>query len=213
MIYQFGMFALTFFNYACLHSTRSVWSAATKDLISLYDFSVSDIAKMNSIFLFAYSAGGVAFGQLADRYKLKYLIPVLYTLIALSISSLGVLHYVLKTPESQRDHIWLYDFLKFINGLLQSPGWALNLVVLANWFPSTGRGLLLGVWACNTTIGDMIGTYIYQKFSKNAENDWSLSFFIVGGFVILVGILNLLFLIQSPSEIGMRVDNRDENEE
>lgn len=58
--------------------------------------------------------------------------------------------------------MFMYYAIKIINGTLQSPGWAINLVVLSSWFPRTGRGALIGVWACNANFGDLVGTKIYK---------------------------------------------------
>ena len=60
--------------------------------------------------------------------------------------------------ENQKGILFMYYIIKIINGTLQSPGWAINLVVLSSWFPRTGRGLLIGIWACNATMGDLVGT-------------------------------------------------------
>jgi sugar phosphate permease len=53
------MFGLTFLNYAVLHATRSVWSAATKDFLDIYSeaFSKEDIADINMTFLACYGLG------------------------------------------------------------------------------------------------------------------------------------------------------------
>ena len=162
---------------------------------------------MNSCFLGAYAVGGIFTGQLADKYRLRVFIPVMYSAIGLSMCSLGLLKFLFKTPEEQRDHLYYYYVLKVINGTIQSPGWALNLVILTNWFPRTGRGLLLGCWACNTSIGDLIGTNVYKLFSDD-PNHWSRSFFIIAIFVCLVGVINLLFLVQDPEEVGLQIRPR-----
>ena len=49
------MFILAYCNYAVLHSTRSVWSAATKDFKTIYDFSNKQISNMNACFLGFYA--------------------------------------------------------------------------------------------------------------------------------------------------------------
>ena len=94
-----------------------------------------------------------------------------------------------------------YFALKIINGALQSPGWAINMVLMSNWFPRTGRGFLLGVWACNTSTGDIIGTQIYKLAATNKEN-WNYALFIIGALVFLFGVLSLLFLVEKPADLG-----------
>ena len=90
---QAFMFGLTFTNYAVLHVTRSVWSAATKDMELLYGFSVEQVAYMNMCFLLSYSVGGILISQLVDKYEKKLLIAVLYTLISLTNCLIGFMSY------------------------------------------------------------------------------------------------------------------------
>lgn len=87
------MFALTFTNYAVLHVTRSVWSAATKDMEVLYGFSTEQVAYMNMCFLLSYSIGGILISQLADKYQKKVLIAVLYTAISITTCAIGFMSY------------------------------------------------------------------------------------------------------------------------
>ena len=88
------MFGLTFINYAVLHCTRSIWSAATKDFQKLYDFSVPEVAAMNMCFLLSYSIGGIFLGQLADQFQKPKLIFVIYSSVAVVVFALGALHSV-----------------------------------------------------------------------------------------------------------------------
>ena len=72
------------------------------------------------------------------------------------------------------------------------------MVLMSNWFPRTGRGFLLGVWACNTSTGDIIGAQIYKYASHGNKENWNIAFFIIGGLVFLFGVLSLLFLVEKP---------------
>jgi len=76
---------------------------------------------------------------------------------------------------------------------------------MANWFPKTGRGLLIGIWACNINTGDIIGTQIYKYTSKDPEN-WYISFFIIGIMIFLFGLVSFLFLPENPGELGLHFE-------
>ena len=88
------MFLLTYVNYGVLHATRSSWSLATKDLLTLYDWSDGIVSDMNATFLFTYSLGGFFLSHLGDIYSKRKLICVMYTLIALIELALGSLQFV-----------------------------------------------------------------------------------------------------------------------
>ena len=83
------MFALTYINYATLHASRSIWSAGTKDLKTY--FSQDEIALMNGLFLGFYAVGGIFTGQLADKYPKRYLLLLMFLMVALSMFTLGIL--------------------------------------------------------------------------------------------------------------------------
>ena len=53
------MFALTFANYAALHTTRASWSSATKDIKDLYGFTTAQLSMIDTFFLVSYSIGNI----------------------------------------------------------------------------------------------------------------------------------------------------------
>ena len=155
-------------------------------------------------FLVSYAIGGIFMGQLADKYSKRKLIFCLYFLIAGLVAILGAMSYV----QNQKNLIFLYYIVKVCNGLLQSPGWAINLVIISAWFPRTGRGLLIGCWASNANMGDLLGTQVYKAVTgdQKVPENWGMAFFIVAAIVLLMGIINFFFLVETPAEVGLRVD-------
>jgi sugar phosphate permease len=99
----------------------------------------------------------------------------------------------------------LYFLIKAINGLIQSPCWAINLVIMSNWFPRTGRGILLGLWGCNTSVGDIIGAQVF-KFSSKDDNLHS-PFFIIAAIVATMGILSFLLIVEAPEDVDIIFDD------
>ena len=110
------MFALTFMNYAALHATRSIWSSATKDFITDYNFSEDTIAYMNICFLTAYAFGATFLSQFADQFPKKQLIIVQYTIVAMIMCVLGSLSFVDKS--NQHSILWVYYCIKICNGMV-----------------------------------------------------------------------------------------------
>lgn len=110
------------------------------------------MALMNSDFLFCYALGGFFLSHLGDRYRKDRLIFVMYTGVALTEVLLGSLMFAPATLPP-----WPFFIVKTLNGTLQSFAWAVNFAILCNWFPRKGRGLLIGVWATNPSVGDIFG--------------------------------------------------------
>jgi len=81
---------------------------------------------------------------------------------------------------------------------------------MSNWFPKRGRGLLIGCWASNANVGDIIGAQIYKAASVDssipAEIEWGNGIIIIGGIVVVVGIINNFFLIEFPQDKGITIE-------
>ena len=208
ILWQAVAFTLTFCNYAVLHATRAAWSNATPQIKQRYPEDNLDrvVSWVNSAFLLCYASAGVVSGHVSDRFaKRKGLFIFLAHLaIGTNVILLGCLQY------AERPQVWLFLLIRMVDGTLQSVGWAVNLAVMSNWFPKRGRGLLIGCWASNANVGDIIGAQIYKAAigtaSMPSEIAWGNGIMIVGGLVVSVGIINLLTLVEFPSEKGIVID-------
>jgi len=78
---------------------------------------------------------------------------------------------------------------------MQSFAWAVNFAVICNWFPRKGRGVLIGIWATNTSVGDIVGDQIYNTFRSSNQG---YTFIVLGAIVEVVGLLNLFCLTEHP---------------
>ena len=52
--------------------------------------------------------------------------------------------------------VWYYLLFFAINGMFQSLGWPLVLSVMGNWFGKNNRGMLFGIFASNTNVGNIL---------------------------------------------------------
>ncbi|CDW90244.1 major facilitator superfamily protein [Stylonychia lemnae] len=194
------IFALTFCNYGVLHGTRAAWSNATPQIESQYDYSSKLISYMNSTFLFFYATAGIFSGNVADRFKKNQFIFVTYVVIGLNIILVGSQQFFV------HQQMWLYFLLRIIDGTFQSIGWSTNLSVLSNWFPKHGRGLLIGCWASNANVGDIVGAQIYRSAIKDDNSNWGTGIMINGTIVVIFAFLNLFFLIEFPEKKGIKIE-------
>lgn len=204
IMYQIGMFAITFVNYMILHATRSAWSLATKDLEVIYGFSTGEISYMNATFLLAYSLGGFFLSHLGDVYSKRHLICLMYSLIALIEIILGSMQFV--PLDSQK--AGYFFAIKALNGLLQSFAWAVNFGILGNWFPKKGRGILVGIWATNPSLGDIIGNQLYIAFTKENSLHWGYTFITLGCLIECIALLNFCCLVEYPISLGIVINEK-----
>jgi len=201
---QLAMFCLTYVNYGLLHSTRSSWSLVTADLRELYGFSVSIVGDMNTTFLFCYSVGSFFLSHLGDKYNKNRLIFTMYSMIAVVQIALGSLMFVKDL------HPWPFFIIKTLDGTLQSFAWPVNFAILCNWFPRKGRGFLIGVWATNPSVGDIFGQQLFGILTSDpyTASDWGYVFLTLGGIIFFWGLVNLIFLVDYPSSMGLEIKEK-----
>lgn len=85
---------------------------------------------------------------------------------------------------------------------MQSFAWGTNFAIICNWFPRKGRGFVIAAWATCPNIGDIVGSDLYVGIAADSEN-WGYAFMTLGVMVFIVGLLNLLFLVEYPKSVGI----------
>eukprot|EP00345_Euplotes_harpa_P008803 CAMPEP_0168351176 /NCGR_PEP_ID=MMETSP0213-20121227/21660_1 /TAXON_ID=151035 /ORGANISM="Euplotes harpa, Strain FSP1.4" /LENGTH=143 /DNA_ID=CAMNT_0008361867 /DNA_START=46 /DNA_END=473 /DNA_ORIENTATION=+ len=83
---------------------------------------------------------------------------------------------------------------------------------MANWFGRNDRGFWFGVWAANPNVGNIMGSLLCNLFNSQMKFAWVWVWILISVLIGIVGLLNLVFLVEHPSEVGI-VINEDENEE
>lgn len=53
-----------------------------------------------------------------------------------------------------------YVVMSVLAGLFQSTGWPSVVSIVANWSGKGKRGLIMGIWNANTSIGNILGTVV-----------------------------------------------------
>lgn len=96
---------------------------------------------------------------------------------------------------------WNYIFVVFMmcyNGFFQCTGWPGVVTIIGNWFGKGKRGLLMGFWAVNANIGNIIALVMLNILDQEKHLPWTSNFLATGGFTITVAIVCLIFLKEKP---------------
>ena len=150
------MFLLTYINMGIASNCGAMWSAASKDFKTIYGISTSKIAMVNTFAASANCLSEITFGRFADKYKAKTTLLIFYSSLALVNICIGLMMFI--PAEKQESYIWVYVILRMLNSLTKSTAFPVNIVVLCRWLPKkTSKGLLLGLWASCTGLGDLLG--------------------------------------------------------
>jgi len=199
LAYQLLIFLLTFFSYVSFHSTRKAFTNAKNNLHDSWGLRTSFLGALDTIFLFFYAFGLFISGFLGDRLN-----PKVFLYIGMSVTSVvfvlfgcaRALHY---------DNEGVLAVLWAINGLAQSIGWPLNVAVMGNWFPVKVRGTVLGIWSANSSVGNIIGSFLVVG-CVNTGLDVVWMFVFPSLFVAVVALAILFFLVPDPKDVGLEIE-------
>jgi sugar phosphate permease len=77
--------------------------------------------------------------------------------------------------------------------------------LLPAWFSKRRRGLATGIAVSGTSLGLMLMGYLVPRIlNRFGANGWRYSWFILGAFVLLLGLLAFVLLCDRPAEKGLR---------
>ncbi|KAJ8528137.1 hypothetical protein K7X08_021829 [Anisodus acutangulus] len=211
--HKFLVLLLTFIAYAAFHASRkppsivkSVFGPEIK-AINGTGWAPFDgpsgphrLGELDLAFLLAYSIGMYFAGHIGDNIDLRVFLTV-------GMLGSGVLVIIFGLGYFLDVH-WLGFFLivQILCGLFQFIGWPCVVAVVGNWFGKAKRGLIMGVWNSNTSVGNIIGSLVASSILGFG---WGWSFLLPGIFILVVAVLVYMFLVVSPDHIGLELDSKE----
>ncbi|MQM18895.1 hypothetical protein Taro_051898 [Colocasia esculenta] len=212
LFHQISVLLLTFSAYAAFHASRkppSIVKSVLGPEVSFPDAPNATasagwppfdgprgphrLGELDLAFLSSYSAGMYFAGHAGDRVDLRRFL------------ALGMLGSGVTTIAFGLGYWWDVHRLAFFlavqiaSGLFQSIGWPCVVAVLGNWFGKSKRGLIMGIWTSNTSVGNILGSVVA---SAVLEYGWGWSFVLPGVLIMVVGFVVLAFLVVSPKDLG-----------
>ena len=191
--WRWRTFGITWLAYAGFYLTRASFSVAKIGIGSDPDVSMSseEMGLIDGLYLTAYAVGQFVWGALGDRVGTRRI--VLLGLLG-SITAgfaMGVSSVVLA-----------FGVFALLQGLSQSTGWAPLAKNITNWFSLRERGVIMGWWATNYTIGGLIGAP-FAGLMAVYFGGWRYAFFMPA--LVLAVIFVLFYLLQKnrPQDLGL----------
>ena len=150
--------------------------------------SLSTPASIIALFL------GIFFGGLARKFGLKKVMVI--TMFAAGISTILYANSV---------SIPMYAiFLVLMVTLIDAFSLILGLSICTNWFP-TKKGVVMGFTTIGMNIASAVINQILNLLSSNSNIVIAIS--IMGCAIIVVGILTMIFIKETPEQAGCYPDN------
>ncbi|XAR66814.1 hypothetical protein NMG60_11013159 [Bertholletia excelsa] len=220
--YQISVLLITFIAYASFHASRkppsivksiigpeirlgnstSVRSDVSPDGIDTGwppfngSHGAHRLGELDLAFLSAYSAGMYLAGHIGDRINLRVFLTI-------GMMGGGALTVIFGLGYFLNIHVLgFYLLVQVVCGLFQSIGWPCVVAVVGNWFGKSRRGLIMGVWNSNTSVGNIIGSLVA---SAVLGFGWGWSFALPGIFIMVTGLFVYMFLVVSPEDVGLEL--------
>lgn len=184
---------MTFFAYAGLHCLREGWSYSKTQLQKEFDIPAFKIGLIDTLYLFSYSLGMATIGNLGSRIGLKYFVSVGMIIATISYMSFSLFYAFWG--------VFIYALMAVfmcINGFFQSTGWPGVVGIIGNWFGKGKRGLLMGFWAVNANVGNIIALIMLNILDQTEHLNWTYNFIFTGLFTLLIAFLCMKFLQEKP---------------
>ena len=154
-----------------------------------YDQAGVYLGVLDTIFMSCYAVGLYASGWIAERVSIRKFITIGTALNAITLFIFGC---VLPWTNCTSFGVWVRDchhenifnshphigsilcfnlmanpfwaFVWAINGLSQSSGWPSIVALMGNWFGIKGRGVIMGIWSANASVGNIMGAFMVNGF-------------------------------------------------
>lgn len=192
-LWRYKAFAISWLAYAGFYLTRASFSVAK---IGISDdpnvnITVEQMGIIDGLYLIGYAVGQFIWGVLGDKLGTRKI--VLGGLVASIIAgfAMGVSSLMLA-----------FAVFSLVQGLSQSTGWAPLAKTITKWFSLKERGVVMGWWATNYTIGGLIGAPI-AGLAASYFLDWRFAFFIPALILLVILILFYIFQKNSPEDVGL----------
>jgi len=190
---RYKAFGISWLAYAGFYLTRASFSVAKIGIADdpNVNITVEQMGIIDGLYLIGYAVGQFIWGVLGDKLGTRKIVLGGLTASIIAGFAMGVSSVMLA-----------FGVFALIQGLSQSTGWAPLAKTITKWFSLKERGIVMGWWATNYTIGGLIGAPI-AGLAAAYFLDWRYAFFIPA--LILLGILILFYFIQKnkPEDVGL----------
>ena len=201
-LWRYKIFGITWLAYVGFYLTRASFAVAKIGISEdpAIPMTSEQMGMIDGIYLIGYAVGQFVWGILGDKLGTrKIVLGGLFTSIIAGFA-MGVSSIMLA-----------FGVFALVQGLSQSTGWAPLAKNITNWSSLHERGVVMGWWSTNYTIGGIVGAPI-AGLAAAYFLDWRYAFFIPS--IILLIVLILFYLIQKnrPEDVGLPTIEEYHNE-
>jgi len=187
--WRYRIFGLTWLSYFSYYIARKNFSIIKKNIERIGLGTKADFAEIETAYASAYAIGQFIWGYTADRVSPRKMLGcgMLATAALAAIAGFGGTLGIILIAFG-------------LNGLSQSTGWPTNGRLMASWFGTRERGVVMGFWGTCYQVGPIaaaaFATFLLGRYG------WQAAFIGPAIWVAVVAIAILLLVRDKPSTVG-----------
>ena len=188
--WRFRIFYSIFFGYIFFYFTRKSFIFVSPLVINELNLSLNEIGFISTIFYITYAISKFIGGIISDKSNPRYL-------MSSGLILTGVCNICIGLSSS----IYIIILFWTLNALFQGWGWPPVTKQLTHWYSKGERGLWWGICSTSHNIGGAIIPIIVGYLSL--QFGWRVSMYLIGMLCILIGIILIDRLRDTPKSIGL----------
>ncbi|RDW19743.1 MFS transporter [Oceanobacillus chungangensis] len=169
------------------------------------DLTYSEIGIVSSAIFLGYVISASLAGNISVRFSLSAKKMIVFSLI---LTCAGMFAGALS-----------FNFLSafcacFLIGIGAGIGNTITLSLIGNWFSPKRKGMAIGIAYSGAGLGMAVSGFVVPIIiSLNIDKGWQISWYTMGAVVLIIIPINLLFLNNTPEEVGLKPIDAKNNTE
>lgn len=139
-----------------------------------FHLTQAQYGNIEAVFAYAFAAGSVVFGWLADRYSVRWLYAVVLAMWSLAGLATGFVH-------NEQELLWC----RMVLGFFEAGHWPCGIRTTRALLDARERSLGNGVLQSGTSVGAIIAPLIMSGLMTTELGSWRMAFRIVGAAGLL----------------------------
>ncbi len=207
--WQYRVFATVWITYFAYYLCRFNLPIVKGTMVDKYSWSETGVGWAFTALALAYAFGQLVNGQLADRFGSRQIASL--GVLGSVVMNLAVFVLLLAAPPGSAGHntlvFWLFVILWGVNGFFQAMGWSSMVRVMAHWFPTRGRGKVMGAMGTCYLFGNaftwLVALLLLSPLGQELGCDWRSVFLVPALMFGLVGLFFFLMIRNHPEDVGL----------
>lgn len=181
----------TFLAYVVFFLTRKNFIYSMPKMLEVAHFSIEEFGLINSFFYIIFAISKLLSGLISDKLNPK-------AVVGPSLIIIGIINLAFASSTNFLIFIFLYS----LNAIFQGFGFLPLTKIFANWFSKKERGRWYSLWELSHSVGGILSPLI-TSFCISISNSWQMGFIIPGIISIIIGIICLKYLKDTPESEGL----------